>query len=164
MPTADATGAPIRRSVLVIGGTGILAPAARALAEAGATTTAGARGRRAAPTGVELLVMDGRVGFDADGRRWDQAIVYLPAVTAQTLTLVREAVSSRLVEVRPSAAADPARGDFALEADVLQLGWAEEGGERRWHSPDEVSAAALQVLADGDGRVLGLVRPWGDRP
>ena len=66
--------------------------------------------------------------------------------------------------VRVSAAVDPALGDPYMPDDVLQLGWFDEDAGPRWHTPTEVSAAALAVLDDGVGRTLGSVRPWDRRP
>ena len=71
-----------------------------------------------------------------------------------------------------SAAARPVRDEPFDLASVevpegcrrLVLGWAEDEGAARWHSPEEISAAALDVLFTGHGRVLGVVRPWDRRP
>ena len=76
---------------------------------------------------------------------------------------IRAATAGRCVLVRPSAAADPHTGAGIVPADTLQLGWTEDA-PHRWHTPDEVSIAALAVLADGEPRTLGTVRPWSDRP
>jgi hypothetical protein len=50
----------------------------------------------------------------------------------------------------------------------LLLGWthAGEDGAARWHTPAEISRAALAArgAADGSERILGVLRPWGDRP
>jgi hypothetical protein len=155
-------------SVLVVGASGILAPAASALVERGAAVTGISRGRHA-PAGVNGLHVDAHdlPALDAalGAARWTAAIVYAPAVTAQTLPRVAEAVDGRVVHVRTSAAADPALGiEPALVPDVLLLGWVDDGGSTRWHTPQEVSDAALEVLADGASRILGTVRPWERRP
>lgn len=159
--------------VLVVGATGILAPAAAELVASGETVTGMARNPHGMPAGVEPLVVDGRdagaVRSAVEDRRWDAALVYCPAVTAETLAVLQGA-ADRIVEVRTSAAADPAHrdlvaaDDLVAAGDVLQLGWQPGEAGARWHTPREVSEAALEVLADGAGRVLGAVRPWSDRP
>ncbi|MFF6888487.1 hypothetical protein ACFY9F_35485 [Streptomyces sp. NPDC012421] len=49
---------------------------------------------------------------------------------------------------------------------LLVLGWARGAGAARWHTADEISAAALAVLDAAAPRdaVLGEVRPWAARP
>ena len=156
------------RRTLVIGASGILAPLAAALAAAGDEVTGVAR-TRSAPPGVATVLVDAgspdALRSELGGGDWECAVVYAPAVSADSLAAVAALVSGRTVVVRTSASADPARGPLRIPDDTLQLGWtsASDGGPR-WHSPEEVSAAALLVLADGDGRVLGRVRPWDERP
>lgn len=153
--------------VLVVGATGILAPAAAALAARGDEVTGVARSAAGMPDGVQALTVDARAADAFGTGRWQAALVYAPAVSDGSLEALRRVVDGRVVVVRVSAAADPARGEFALEPEVLQLGWAVDEGapsSTRWHTPDEVSRAALAVLADGRGRVLGAVRPWPSRP
>ncbi|WP_341935774.1 hypothetical protein MRBLWO14_001445 [Microbacterium sp. LWO14-1.2] len=153
-------------AVLIVGAGGILAPAAAALVARGAAVTGVGRSR-AMPQGVLPVFVDAQVSEDLDRalgrRRWSAAIVYLPAVSDASAARIAEAVDGRLVRVRMSAAADPASGEFTLPADTLQLGWTDET-RPRWHTPDEVSAAALAVFEDGASRVLGAVRPWERRP
>lgn len=155
-------------SVLVVGASGILAPAASALVERGAEVT-GVSHRRQSPTGVDGLLVDAHdlTALDAvlGTARWSAAIVYAPAVTDHALPRIAEAVDGRVVLVRTSAAADPAHGNEpVLAPDVLLLGWVDDGASTRWHTPREVSDAALEVLADGAPRILGTVRPWERRP
>lgn len=185
----------MRRAVLVIGATGILAPAVDALRNAGRNVVAVSRGTRPEPEGVETVHVDAEDGVALSdalaGRAWVDALVYAPAVSDSSLEWLRAATRGRLVLVRTSAAADPRRGDLAVPPGTLQLGWrdadadsASTGPEvtgaataagsgvparhppptERWHTPAEVSAAALAVLADGTARTLGSVRPWSDRP
>ncbi|NED87837.1 hypothetical protein G3I76_48120, partial [Streptomyces sp. SID11233] len=48
----------------------------------------------------------------------------------------------------------------------LVLGWHSASGVTRWHTPEDISAAALALLdapAPADA-VLGEVRPWSARP
>ena len=153
------------RTVLVIGTSGILGPAAAALAGRGDAVLGVSRGGRAVPPGVESLVTDAAdraslVGA-LEGRRWDDAVVYAPAVSDASSAELHGRTPGRFVLVRVTAAADPARGPLDIPDDTVQLGWA---AGRRWHTPDEVSAAALATLDDGRPRLLGAVRPWSDRP
>lgn len=150
------------RTVLVIGATGILRPAASLLSSGGDQIV-----------GVSRTGGGGSVAVDArdattlaaalDGTTWDDALVYGPAVSDASLGYVRAATRGRCVLVRTSAAADPALGILIVPRDTLQLGW-RVGADPLWHSPEEVSALALDVLADGEPRTLGAVRPWSDRP
>lgn len=155
-------------SVLLVGASGILAPAASALAKRGAEV-AGISRRGHSPPSVNGLHVDAHdlPALDAaiGAARWTAAIVYEPAVTAQTLARIADAVDGRVVLVRTSAAADPAHGiETEVAPDVLLLGWVDDGRSTRWHTPQEVSDAALEVLADGAPRILGSVRPWERRP
>ncbi|MDQ0727048.1 hypothetical protein [Microbacterium sp. W4I20] len=154
-------------SVLVVGASGILAPAASALVRRGVEVTGIGR-RHPMPAGVvgmhvdarDLLALDAALGTT----RWRIALVYEPAITPSTFRRIEAAIDGRTVLVRTSAAADPARGEPSPAPDTLLLGWHDDGENVRWHTPTEVSDAALQVLDDGQGRVLGVVRPWERRP
>lgn len=155
-------------SVLVVGASGILAPAASALVKHGAEVTGISR-RGHSPAGVNGLHVDAHdlpaLDLALGVARWTAAIVYEPAVTALSLPRIAAAVDGRVVLVRTSAAADPAHGiEPRLAPDVLLLGWVDDGASTRWHAPQEVSDAALEVLADGRPRILGTVRPWERRP
>src|SRR5689334_10427636 len=118
------------------------------------------------PAGVEPVVADASVDRLPTG--WDAAVVYCPAVSEAAIAALDE--QGRVLRVRTSAAADPQRAgeDFdpaTLPADTLQLGWhLDADGDARWHTPAEVSAAALAVLDSGTSAVLGVVRPWGGHP
>jgi hypothetical protein len=146
--------------VLVIGAGGILAPAAQTLAARGDEVTGLALSADGVPEGVPALVGDASDPATFAGRSWDGAIVYLPAVGDASMRALADAVAGPIVRVAVTAAADPARGDFELREWTLQLGW----DDGRWHTPAEVSEAALAVLSDGRGRLLGVVRPWSERP
>lgn len=155
-------------SVLVIGASGILAPAASVLVERGAAVTGVGR-RRPMPARVAGLHLDARdagaLASALSAGRWDAALVYEPAVTDESLRSIADAVDGRVVLVRTSAAADPVHGaEPVLAADVLLLGWIDDDESPRWHTPQQVSDAALEVLADGRPRILGTVRPWERRP
>ncbi len=155
--------------VLVVGATGILRPAVVALAAAGHDVTGVSRGIAGIPDGVRALAVDARdrqaLAATLGGRHWDRAIVYRNVVRADSLPEIELRVEGRLVLVRTSGAADPARGEPVVRSSVLQLGWADDGsGGTRWPPRGEISAAALTVLEDGEYRMLGVVRPWRDRP
>jgi len=155
--------------VLVVGATGILRPAVGALADRGDDVTGVSRGVAGIPDGVRALAVDARdrgaLAATLGGRAWDRAIVYRNVVRAETLPEIELRVEGRLVLIRTSGAADPSKGEPDERPNVLQLGWAADGaGGTRWHTPDEISAAAIAVLDDGEFRMLGVVRPWRDRP
>ena len=151
----------------MVGGTGILAPAAAALVASGSAVTVVGRGGRPAPPGSELREADARdasaLASALGEREWDRALVYGGAIAEDAVGVVRSRVAGRCVTVRTSAAVDPALGEPRIPSDVLQLGWTADV-PARWHTPEEVSAAAIEVLADGEPRILGVIRPWGGRP
>lgn len=155
------------RRVLVVGATGILGPAADALADRG-DTVVGLSRRGGGPAGSRSISVDAKDAAALAAAlaevAWDDAVVYGRAVTGATLAFLRDATPGRLVFVRTSASADPALGELTVSRDTLQLGWTGRGADARWHTPAEVSAAALDVLADGEPRTLSTVRPWSDRP
>lgn len=150
------------RTALVVGATGILAPAASSLAARGMRVIGISRHGGADSIGVDARDADA-LAAALRGVAWHDALVYAPAVSDATLAFVRASTPGRCVLVRTSGAADPARGILVVPRDTLQLGWT-TGPEPRWHTPEEVSAAALEVLDDGRPRTLGTVRPWSDRP
>ncbi|MGE6737182.1 hypothetical protein, partial [Streptomyces sp. NPDC059900] len=111
------------------------------------------------------------------------AVVYAPAVPPGTVArLVRPVVAGPLVLLVTSEWAAPGRpgtdaGPWtpnALPAEarsgaagrLLVLGWHGEGRTARWHTPQEISAAALALLDAPAGRdtALGALRPWSARP
>jgi len=164
----------------VVGGTGILRPAAAALARTGVAVTVAARGARAAaPAGTHPAAADVRdpVGLAA---ALDAAIaargplglalVYAPAAPAAAQAALAARVPGLLVHVLTSEWAAPGRDRTARDAWAaagpgatkrLVLGW--RGA--RWHTPAEVSAAALALaLGAGHEATLGAVRPWAARP
>ena len=111
------------------------------------------------------------------GLRLAGAIAYDPAVADESWKVLARLVDGPVVRVLTSSAADPSRSGLPTRQHLftrLVLGWTDKG---RWHTPDEVSAAAVALLrqaeADaarpgraptGDGAVLGRVRPWSQRP
>ena len=148
--------------MLVVGSSGILRPAAAALAADGVHVIGVSR--TGGEGSIAVAARDlGALRAALDGRNWCQALVYRPAVSEESLAFLRAATSGRCVVVLTSDEADPANGDVDVPVDTLQLGW-HAGDVPRWHSAAEVSDAALAVLVDGGPRILGTVRPWSSRP
>jgi hypothetical protein len=102
--------------------------------------------------------------------RLDAAVMYAPLADQVVHQMLCAAVDGPIVELLTSRWADPSRGDVALDdlssgGTALLLGWSRlPSGASRWHSPTEISDAALEVLSTGRPRQLGAVRPWSDRP
>lgn len=105
----------------------------------------------------------------------DAAIVYRPAVAPAALRLLAGRARTGGVLVLTSATADPAAvgAEFSLRElppppgpawRRLVLGWADDGPDPRWHTAEEISAAAVRVLDSGQDAVLGALRPWHRRP
>ncbi|EGJ73051.1 hypothetical protein STTU_0262 [Streptomyces sp. Tu6071] len=169
----------------------MLRPSVRALVARGTAVTAVARDGRAlaklaAECGplVRALAADaGAPGFaralrDAGGRGgFTGALVYTPALPVPR---AKDLLGGTRVLILPSAWAAPdAAGPSGASAwtpdDLpaetagsrrLVLGWHAAAGASRWHTPEEISAAALALL-DAPARtdaVLGAVRPWSARP
>lgn len=102
---------------------------------------------------------------------FDAALIYAPQASAAVSALLRAAVSGPLIELVTSAAAEPNTDDEPFDPAAqpseagqrwtVLLGWR---ADRTWHAPAEVSAAALRALDERRNVVLGLVRPWSDRP
>lgn len=184
--------APGRR-VLVVGATGILRPAALRLLARGDTVVAVARGRMRltvleAEGGRRVEVVPVDVTRDAAvasavtsgstlAEPLDAAIVYAPRPPADTFERVLGRVTGPVVRILTSAQGEPRRADgdepsawpWAQEPRRsgerrLLLGWTGSAEAPRWHTADEVSAAALDVLDRGADTVLGRLRPWADRP
>jgi hypothetical protein len=150
------------RTVLVLGATGILAPAASLLAARGDHVIGVSRGGGGGTVAVDATDAAALATALAD-LSWDDAVVYARTVSTDSLAFVRTSTPGRCVVVRGSAAADPELGALVVPPDTLQLGWTIDE-PHRWHTPGEVSDAALQVLSDGLPATLGTVRPWSDRP
>jgi hypothetical protein len=162
-------------TVLVVGGTGILRPAAVALAAAGAAVSVVSRRAGAADVRADLA-QPGSLGVALGAeRRFDAALAYAPWATADNLAELAARVDGVLVHVLVSAWAAP--GVRARERDTwaraggrrtvwLTLGWVPGAdGEVRWHTPEEVSAGGLAALGGGRAEQhLGQLRPWAARP
>ena len=166
----------------MIGGTRILRPLVLALAARGEDVTVVARTqtaldelRREARGEVRALRCDygDSLGFVALLERelpFAVAVAYMPGAPAASVRAVA-ASAEQIVHVLPSAFARPGIAGDELEAAApaargrtaqLLLGWTQQ---RRWHTPDQISVAALDLLDSGRPEgVLGLTRPWDDRP
>ena len=122
---------PWAMRVLVVGATGILRPAVATLAAAGDDVTGVSRGVAGIPDGVRALAVDAcdreALAATLGGRHWDRAIVYRNVVRAESLPEIELRVEGRLVLVRTSGAADPAKGEPTERPNVLQLGWTDDG-------------------------------------
>ena len=174
--------------VLGIGATGILRPAVASLLARDAPVVAVARDATAlaavaGATGANVTVraVDARdaaaLARSLVGLRVNGAIAYDPAVSADSWTVLARLVEGPVVQVVTSSAADPSRPRHApppYPFTRLVLGWTAQG---RWHTPAEVSAAAVAVLTQAElnptrsawahaqnDAVLGRVRPWSERP
>lgn len=118
--------------------------------------------------------------------RWTCALAYAPAMSDGSWVDLSDAVDGRIVQVWTSGEAAPGAGEpddgdsyadgatfdgsrigpIAPRSVRLVLGWTSEG---RWHTPSEVSAAAIATLDAAEGHqgstsVLGQLRPWSTRP
>jgi hypothetical protein len=185
---------PARGHVLVTAATGALGPAALALAARGYAVTALARDRPALarlaegagpglcplaadfadPALAELLG-----GAEQVFGRFTGALLYCPGASSRAVQLLYERTAGpRTVRLLTSAWAEPpADRPTALPrrpprnpagVRTLLLGWhvLPDGRGTRWHSPQELSDAALELF-DASGvetQNLGEVRPWTDRP
>ena len=166
---AQPNGAGPARAVLVIGATGILRSAVESLIARGRAVVAVGRDRAelavlaaACGPGVHPVPVDARVPADLavalHGAKIDGALVYDPAVSRASCPVLSRLVDGPIVHLLTSAVAAPAAGsnapchldDAAIDPAAsaapfvrLVLGWTEQ---RRWHTPTEVSAAAIAML------------------
>ncbi|HEY7815127.1 MAG TPA: hypothetical protein VIC62_17910 [Nakamurella sp.] len=171
-------------TVLVVGATRVLRPAVLELIAGGEPVLAVARTAAdlVALAGTSTLISIARADGHESGTlraelaaapTCDAAIAYQPAVgDLDSLAIVRGAVAGPIVLLRTSSAADTGDEEFGpadlgptLQGVVnVVLGWHRDGGRTRWHTPEEISASALQALHGRTDRILGAVRPWSDRP
>jgi hypothetical protein len=160
----------------VVGGTGILKPAALALRRSGLPVTVVARGAQgegaaavdATDTTMLMAALDAAV---AERGEFTMALVYAPFAPAASLAAIAQRVPGVLVHVLTSRWAAPDANPEERDAWApdgpgvtkrLLLGWAPGP---RWHTPEEVSAAALAAAHGAEAeRTLGATRPWGERP
>jgi hypothetical protein len=179
---------------LVVGGAGILRPAALALLGGGHAVTATARThasldslmRAAAGCPGEAYGIAG--DYDRPGAlalalanavaargAFDLALVYAPGHALLARAALAAHPPAIMVDILTSGHGAPGIGEGdrrraaarGRERSVrLLLGWVADSGGTRWHTPEEVSAAALSAsrAPDGSELVLGALRPWRDRP
>lgn len=163
--------------MLVVGATRILRPALHELRARGDVVFGLARGAAALqevdgarPVVADLTSVASVRAALRELPRFDAALVYAPRAAAGVLPLFAAQTDGPLVEIFTSRWADPSDGrdgDPATLPSVgvpLLLGWTSDGSATRWHTPVEISRAALDVLASGRPAVLGTVRPWTARP
>lgn len=170
--------------VLFVGGTGMLAPAVRAIA---ADRQVFVVARRPSP-GDAIVPVRGDWAepevLAANVRRARGDGPLFAAMILWTHTPYRAAVDAALSpQLRPdavvvtlygSASASPAAAPLTVPPwhapprrfRRLILGFADEpGGRTRWLTDAEISGAALAALDDSAvEQVAGRIRPWSDRP
>jgi hypothetical protein len=169
---------------LVVGGTGILRPAAQTLAGRGSLITVLARGAIDRPPREFAAAVDVRdapalgVALDdalAARGPLELALVYAPFAPATSMEAIAKRVSGRLIYVLTSRWGAP--GAERADRDAwapdgaggltqrVTLGWAHEPDVARWHTPEEVSHATLDALEHGASETtLGTLRPWSECP
>lgn len=167
----------------MVGATRILRPAVAQLVDAGEGVVGVARTRSylvalAAESGADFIPIavdytdPESLAVALKGVPYLQSgLIYAPNATVATLQVFREFVYGSVVEILTSRVAseqpdqpfDPANLPAAPGGDWhrLVLGWK---ADRTWHSPSEISDAALRVLRTGVSEQLGLLRPCADRP
>jgi hypothetical protein len=105
--------------------------------------------------------------------RFGAALMYAPQAVPGVRELIARHVDGRLVELLTSqwAAGEGTDRSGTIDTAALEsvgvpllLGWTADSGVARWHTPTEISAAALEVLGHGRPAILGTVRPWSARP
>ncbi|WP_049562074.1 SDR family NAD(P)-dependent oxidoreductase [Nonomuraea sp. SBT364] len=178
--------------VLVIGGTGILAPAVGTLAKRGAVVSVVSRSAArvaalrddvasAGGTRVNGVIADvtqpralaaaldgaaevfGPIGLalayqpSAPAGSWDALV---PRVTELLVTVLVSAYAAE--DAPPHPLRDGRHGRLLVRH--LLLGWHRDDCGVRWHTPGEVSVAAVGVADRRASAVLGAVRPWAERP
>ncbi len=183
-------------SVLIVGGTGILRPAARLLAARGCTVGVVSRSvDRVATLSAECAAAGASgkiVGIRADyfdipafeaairevaGRYglFKDCMFYFADAPQVALDAAAVGVRGQFIVVLTSRFAGPDRPNgrpgYPVPRDVephrvsyLVLGWHAGPTSNRWHTPWEVSDAAVRVLDEGRDAVLGVLQPWDQRP
>ena len=173
------------RHALIVGGTGMLAGLAEALARDGGRLSL--LSRRASEVA-------GENGFDCDyndearfvaaldaavarSGPVDLAIAWFHSLKVAAPRLLAERVEGRMFQVLGSATADPghpgrlqraaavAEGVPACRLRQVVLGFKVEGGRSRWLTHDEISRGVEEAVRnDSLYTVIGQVEPWSARP
>ena len=178
---------------LIIGATGILAPAVDTLTSRGWSVLAVARSEQRLRSlrsnrpltygAVHTLAADAEHPsflrlLERRLRSSDLTLsataLYAPVTAVAVATALTKIVDGPIVEVLTSGIATPAFEGDRWSIDRLGgsgptnvrlvLGWRREFGTTRWHTPEEISAAVVATLADPRDRLLGTVTPWSERP
>ena len=169
---------------LVVGGTGILRPAAQTLAERGWRVTVLARGATDEPPQQFAAAVDVRdtpaLAAALDGAisargPFDLALVYAPTAPAASMEAIAGHVEGRLIYVLTSEWSAPEADRARREAwapdgagnltQRVTLGWTYGAEGVRWHTPEEVGRATLDALEHrASETTLGTLRPWSNRP
>jgi hypothetical protein len=170
---------------LVVGGTGMLAGVAAALAARGVQTAVLARRTRRTPPGTTGIPVDYRdtQAFEEAVRAagpFDVAVVWIHSVApaapdALARVLTESGTPARYVHVLGSAAADPSRPDpgrrahfqaqDGLRYEEVILGFVHDGKRARWLTNDEIATGVLAAVDKPSPRtVVGAVEPWNQRP
>lgn len=99
--------------------------------------------------------------------RYRAALLYCPTAPLDSVMVLGERAGS-VVHLLTSDAAAPERVGPSVDLTRipavgirLLLGWHPAG---RWHTPQEISTAAIAVFDGGGERILGRLRPWAERP
>ena len=171
---------------LVVGGTGILRPAAEELARRGHTVTVVARHPVDETPQIFAASVDVRSTRalkatldDAIAARgpFGLGLVYAPFAPASSMEAIAKRSSDRLIYVLTSQWAAPNADrterdgwapDGACGRHLTQhiiLGWKYGTEGPRWHTPEEVSFGVLAAIEHGSHETtLGTLRPWSERP
>jgi NAD(P)-dependent dehydrogenase (short-subunit alcohol dehydrogenase family) len=173
-------------SVLIVGGSGMLAGLARALCEHADRVSILARNEkrmRAVSDAVEPIVCDYNDGvalaealslIDAP----DLVVAWIHGRAPQARRAFAECLvaEGRFVQVLGSAHADPAHperlAEMAKAADALPidyqsivLGFVVEKGASRWLSNEEISFGVLSAIeSEQPVSIVGTVEPWSAKP
>ena len=169
--------------MLIVGATKILRPAVTELLRDGSKVMGFARTK----SDLDTLKAQSGSGFDfvavdytdvaalASVARTlpkiDAALIYAPGASVESSLIFRDLVDGPVVEILGSSAARE-NPDLPFTADqiiptgnqpwiTLVLGWTVD---KKWHSAEQISQRAIEVLKSEVNGTLGALRPWTDRP
>ena len=173
-------------SVLIVGGSGMLAGLARALCEHADRVSILARNEkriRAVSDAVEPVVCDYNDGVAlAEALSLieapDLVVAWIHGRAPQARRAFAEclAAEGRFVQVLGSAFADPAHPEslagmaravdaLPIDYQAVVLGFVVEKGSSRWLSNDEISAGVLAAIeSEQPVSIVGTVEPWSAKP